>query len=185
MSMKLAEIVRRSQGERYAYPDIFTDNCGLDIVWPEGKLHAVPSWGHRPSNKVRRVTVQVSSFRGVSIGAIHYYGMLSVQGVNMAHDDKPSCSTMNCDCEKQNPLSCYTYKLRLTRPITQEEIDIDQELGHHLARFPYQDVGDLTPCWNTEEEILEFAKEVFKARFQGKWELYMEYWDGHVEKIDV
>lgn len=183
--MELEEIVRRSQGERYSYPNIFTDKCGLDIVWPERNLHASPSWGHRPSNKVRRVTIQVSSFRGVSIGAIHYYGMLSVQGVNMVYDDKPTCSTMDSKCEEANPLSCYTYKLRLTRPITQEEIDLDKELGKHLARFPYQEAGDLTPCWNTEEEILEFAKEVFKARFQGKWELYIEYWAGNVEKVDV
>lgn len=45
--MTLEQIVKQSQGERYVYPDIFPDNCGLDIVLPNDKLHAVRSWGYR------------------------------------------------------------------------------------------------------------------------------------------
>lgn len=139
--------------------------------------------GHRSTNQIRRATIEISSFRGVSIGAIHYYGILSVQGVHLVYDDNPNCSTNDWDCEKQYPLSNYRYKLQLTRPITEEEIAIDEELGSHLARFPYQQAGDLTTCWNSEEEIIEFAKEVFKARCVGKWELYVKHWSGKCEKV--
>lgn len=183
--MDLQEILRRSQSERYQLPDIFSDDCGLDVVWPEKKLHATPSWGHSPGNKVRRATVEITSFRGISIGAIHYYGHIIVQGVNMEYDERPGTSTMCGDCEDKFPLSRYSYKLQLTRPITQEEIDIDNELGSELARFPYQDVGDLTQCWENEQDIIDFAKEVFKARFKGNWEFYVEDLFGNCNKITV
>lgn len=45
--MDLEQVIKQSQGERYVYPDIFPDNCGLDIVLPNDKLHAVRSWGYR------------------------------------------------------------------------------------------------------------------------------------------
>lgn len=36
--MELQEIVNRSISERYTYPDIFTDDIGLDSIIP-GKPH--------------------------------------------------------------------------------------------------------------------------------------------------
>ena len=43
--MELQEIVNRSVSEKYIYPDVFTDDCGLDSVIPGESLHAIPSWG--------------------------------------------------------------------------------------------------------------------------------------------
>lgn len=37
----------------------------------------------------------------------------------------------------------------------------------------------------TFEEIVEFAKEVFKARFQGQWEFYVKRVGEEVEKLDL
>ena len=185
--MDLKEIVNRSQSNRYHYPDIFQDDCGLDIkIQDRGGLHATPSWGRTKNNQIRCATLEISTFRGISGGAIHYYGNIYVQGVNMEYDTNPGTTTMGGDWEDKYPLSKYRYQLTLTRPITQEEIDLDKELGEHLARFPYQDVGDQTICWESIEQIIEFAKEVFKARFSGKWEFYVTYtWKSDKEKIEI
>lgn len=78
--MDLEQVIKQSQGERYVYPDIFPDNCGLDIVLPNDKLHAVRSWGYRKNNPRRRATLEVSTFRGISFNAIHYYGKINIQG---------------------------------------------------------------------------------------------------------
>ena len=92
--MTLEQIVKQSQGERYVYPDIFPDNCGLDIVLPNDKLHAVRSWGYRENNPKRRATLEISTFRGISFNAIHYYGKIKIQGVNMEVDGEPGHSRM-------------------------------------------------------------------------------------------
>lgn len=185
--MDLKEIVNRSQSNRHHYPDIFQDDCGLDIkIQDRGGLHAIPSWGRTKNNQIRCATLEISTFRGISGGAIHYYGNIYVQGVNMEYDTNPGTTTMCGDWEDKYPLSKYRYQLTLTRPITQEEIDLDKELGEYLARFPYQDVGDQTICWESIEQIIEFAKEVFKARFSGKWEFYVTYtWKSDKEKIEI
>lgn len=183
--MEFQEILRRSEPERYALPDIFQDTCGLDIKCPEEGLHAVPTLGYQRNNKKRRATVVISSFRGISPGAIHYYGEIIIQGVHMEYDDKPGTMTACGKWEDLLPLSRYQYKLTLTRPITQEEIDIDEELGRELSRFPYQKAGDLTQCWETEQDIVDFAKEVFKVRFIGNWEFYVEYWGGTLNQIYI
>ena len=67
--MTLEEILNRSESDRYGcnYPDVFTDDCGLDIRWSPGRLYATPSWGHTPNNATRRATVKISSFREVQI----------------------------------------------------------------------------------------------------------------------
>lgn len=165
--MTLKEAVKRSMSEKYDFPDIFNDDCGLNIAIPERKLHAVKSWGYTKNTQARRVILEIRTFVGISFGAIHYYGKLNVQGVNMEYDEHPGRSTMLDD--KNLPLGHYTYNLELKRPLTQKEIDEDPKRWGD-----YYDVGDLTNCFETIEEIIELTKEIFKLRFKGDWELHCD-----------
>lgn len=87
--MTLEQIVKQSQGEQYVYPDVFTDKCGLDIILSNDKLHAVRSWGYTKGNPKRRATLEITTFRGISSNAVHYYGRIKIQGVNMECDGEP------------------------------------------------------------------------------------------------
>ena len=165
--MTLIEAVNRSVSERYTFPDIFNDDCGLDIVLPEKKLHAIKSWGYTKNTQKRRVTLEISTFRGISFNAIHYYGKLNIQGVGMEYDEQPGKSTMLFD--DNIPLGHYSYKLELQRPLTQKEIDEDPKRWDI-----YYQAGDLTNCFETIEEIIESTKEIFKLRFKGDWELHCD-----------
>jgi hypothetical protein len=177
--MDLEQVIKQSQGERYVYPDIFPDNCGLDIVLPNDKLHAVRSWGYRKNNPKRRATLQISTFRGISFNAIHYYGKINIQGVNMEVDGEPGRSRMVFD--DNIPLAHYTYELELKRPLSKEEISEDPERWGD-----YYNEGDLTNCFNTIEDIIALAKEVFRLRFIGDWEFYVESpYNRYDGKLDI
>lgn len=165
--MTLEQVIKQSQGEKNIYPDIFTDNCGLDIVLPEDKLHAVRSWGYTKGNPQRRATLEISTFRGVSFNAIHYYGKISIQGVNMEVDGESGHSRMVFN--DNIPLAHYIYYLKLTRPLTKQEIDEDSERWGD-----YYNEGDLTNCFETIEDVVILAKEVFRLRFAGDWEFYVK-----------
>lgn len=165
--MTLEQIVKQSQGERCVYPDIFLDNCGLDIVLPEKNLHAVRSWGYTKGNSKRRATLEITTFRGISFNAIHYYGKVKIQGVNMEYDEQPGHSTMIFD--NNIPLAHYTYDFELKRPLTKDEIDEDPDRWGD-----YYHEGDLTNCFETIEDVVALAKEVFKLRFTGEWEFHVE-----------
>ena len=165
--MNLEQVIKQSQSEKCVYPDIFTDNCGLDIILSDDKLHAVRSWGYTKGNAKRRATLEVSTFRGISFNAIHYYGKIKIQGVNMEVDGKPGHSRMVFD--DNIPLAHYTYELVLKRPLTKDEISEDVERWGD-----YYNEGDLTKCFETIEDVVALAKEVFRHRFTGEWEFYVE-----------
>lgn len=150
--MELAELIERSQGKRgHSYPDIFSDTCGLDILMLEEKLHAVKSWGYTKRNQKRRAMLKVTTFRGVSCGAIHYYGGIEIQGVNMEYDGKPGHSRMILD--RNIPLAHYTYELELKRPLTKKEINEDPDRWGN-----YYEEGDLTNCFEKVSDLLILAK---------------------------
>lgn len=165
--MTLEQIVKQSQGEQYVYPDVFTDKCGLDIILSNDKLHAVRSWGYTKGNPKRRATLEITTFRGISYNAVHYYGRIRIQGVNMECDGEPGHGKMIFD--KNIPLAHYIYELVLKRPLTKEEIDKDPERWGN-----YYEEGDLTNCFKTIEDVIELAKQVFRLRFTGEWDFYVE-----------
>ena len=156
-------LLLQSEGERYNYPTIFTDDCGIDIKFPEKGTHAVKTWGYTKRNQRRRATLRIDSYIGVCSGAMHYYGKIEIQGVNMEYDDNHTMSTMSND--EKYPLSHFVYTLVLRRPITEHEIQNDP-----LRWGDYYLPGDLTNCFNSVEEIVSLAKKVFKFRFSGEWE---------------
>jgi hypothetical protein len=167
MIKTIADAIRHCEVVKYNYPDVFRDDAGLDIKIPARKLHAVPNGD---SGEKRRVTLKISTFKGVSWDAIHYYGDVEVEGVMMEYDDEPDCSTMWTD--DNLPLSHYSYRFRLQRELTQEEIDGDGD------RWKYYAAGDMTTRFNTIEELISTAKGVFRLRFAGEWEFFVKSDDG-------
>ncbi|MDL2315059.1 hypothetical protein LJC16_02240 [Bacteroidales bacterium OttesenSCG-928-C19] len=183
--MELQEILERTSETREKYPEIFNDDCGLNEVCPHKKLHAVKSWGRSKGNEKRRVTLKVSSFVGISAEAEHVYGKLEVQGVFMEKDDEKDCSTNCWECDKTKPLQSYLYRIPLQRYVTEKDKKQDEELKY-MKKWEGYHVGDLTDRFDTLEELEEFAKEVFKARFKGDWELWRDVdWLSGIQKIDI
>lgn len=175
--MDLQQIIQQSfRWNDAIYPDVFTETTGLDIVLPEKKLHAVPTWG-TTRNPKRSARLKISTWVGMDMSAEHYYGKIEIMGVRMEYDDKPGVST-SVSREKY-PLAQYSYTLTLLRPLTQKEIDANPD------RWRCYEAGALTECFESEAEIVELAKEVFKARFTGDWDFYIEYSAGLKEKVDT
>jgi len=181
--MERQEIIERSQCKdlEFNYPDIFTDDCGLGYEAETErngvirKLRAVPTWGYRKQNEKRRVTLKISTYRGQCADAIHYYVEMYIQGVNMEFVDEPGHSTMSGGWEKDNPLSSYSYSLTLTRAVTQADKDEDEKAFCEAEKhYEYYRVGQQIPKFNTLKDVHELAMEVFKARFSGNWELWID-----------
>jgi len=171
--METKELLELSPGERYEYPEVLNDDAGLGIVDDEQGTHSIPSWGRRKDNLKRRVTLKISSFIGISCEAEHYYGKLEVQGVDMAYNDRPDWSTFGD--EDKNPLLGYTYRIELKRKVTQEDKDKDKTARCEAERkWDGYKVGHLTDRFNSEEDLINFATEVFNARFKGDWEFKIE-----------
>lgn len=150
--------------DRHDYPQIIEDTAGLDITIPGyttriGKYHK--------SDK-RRVKLDITTY-----GVEHFYGNLHADGINflIIEDNGKTCSVWDSkvrEVESKYPLANSTYDIELVRKVTEEE------MIHSPSRWEGYYVGADTNAFYSPEEVIELAKQVFKARFKGDW--YLE-WD--------
>jgi hypothetical protein len=181
--MDLQEAVRRSQHERLDFPDVINSSAGFIIV-PEINVEGLPVWNPNRINRKRRVVLNIRTFRGISTNAIHFYGELNVEGViARILDSEPvlmNSRFLNSSEEKLYPLLTYRYDFKITRPITQKEIDSGiNRWGGYLK------VGDLIEAFNSVQELISDAKEIMKLRFTGDWEYLIQYPRGNKEQLEL
>lgn len=91
--------------DRRDYPEVICDDAGLDISIP-GFITKGP-WVR--DNSPRVIALEISTYRGVSWDAIHYYGNISVDGVYFSPEDNPNTSIMckeTWEAEDKKSTSC-------------------------------------------------------------------------------
>lgn len=177
--MDLKELIELSQAENGPFPDLISDDFGLNLPNPSEDLRVIPSWGHSKRNMVRTATLEISTFRGISSNAIHFYGHIEIQGVILEYKNSPGKSTLTSEF---GHLYSYTYKWCLQRRVTQEDLDRDKEaLFPADVRFEWAKVGDKTGRFDSYDDVLAFGKEVFKQRFTGNWRFLLSDRSGTTE----
>ena len=150
------------------FPLEIDDKAGLDFKDEETKARLHNSCIYQQKSKTRCVKLEITSFRGVSWGAMHYYGRLSADGIDFQYLDDPKTTTSNWEAKKINPFYQWRYEFDLRRPVTQEEINHDPD------RWECYRPGTFTTSFDTKEEIIALAKVCFKMRFSGEWELWVD-----------
>ena len=108
-------------------------------------------------NDARKVTLKISTWIGLSPGAVHFYGTLYVNGLKFIDPNGRKHNFMGAHKLPKNTESIY---IELKRQLTKKDIDSE--------RFDDYDIGDYT---NTDTEIKDFAKKIFKKHFVGNWKL--------------
>lgn len=133
------------------------DNYGEGIV---GKEYYTTK-----EERPRKVNLVINSFRGISWDAVHYYGTLKVFAPHV---------------RKEGELGCFCGYLGEDTPLF-KDLDIVIELWRYVTEedrkidpHRYDEDMKVTNGWSDKTAIIEFAKEVFKARFIGEWKLVIE-----------
>lgn len=151
---------------RKGYPFVFTKDYGLDVVVPNHPEYKVKP----PLNYTVRVII--TSFRGISFNAIHYYGRIIANGpyLSMVEDDGCEYSVGGFICKEWAEMSPAdkkfindSYEIEIIRPLTQKEIDEDPDRWHGYY------AGAKTNGFSSIEEVCFIAKQIIDARFPG-WE---------------
>lgn len=175
--MNLQEAVSRSRDEfgRYEYPNIIDSSSGLFEVAELGVV-GIPSWDRLQKGKKRKIVLEVRTWRGISGNAIHYYGKFVIDGVYTAElGNIEKSKSITIEQDEQYPLLRYSYDLKITRPLTKFEIDTQPD------RWYCYDEGDLINGYETLADLIADAKEIFKLRFTGEWNFYIQYPNGKKE----
>lgn len=161
----------RDYMESYHHPNfplVIDDKAGLDFKDEKTRAILNGTGLFEKKSKTRGVKLEITSFRGISLGAMHYYGNLIADGIDFLCLDKANTTTSNWEIQKINPLYRWRYEFELKRPVTQQEIEQDSDRWNHYAP------GDFTTSFDTKEEIIALAKQCFRMRFAGAWELWVD-----------
>jgi len=106
-----------------------------------------------PEHPRDSLKLKTSTFKGMSLGAIHYYGQLMFPSINF-RDIAREASISGSGIPKTPDI------VKLHRPLTNEEIKSDE-------RFHGYSPGELYPGFNNLGEIIDRARKVMKVFFPG------------------
>lgn len=178
--LKIENHIQVSENYNYPINDDFGDN--LEIINSNNDI--VYSWVDKRKTGKREVILDITTFRGYG-NAIHYYGNLKSYSLKFT-TDKNGIGRMNTSGYSLNGVYrkyVNFFNGELVRPITETEIkkDIDRWYGYK--------VGDLTNAFESEEEIIKIAKELFNILFKGNWYLtinsYSNKYNETVELVKI
>lgn len=160
--------------DRGCYPDFFPVNIGDDF-----KLESRPELFVKIPNP-REVRIEITSFRGISCDAIHYYAAIVADGINRCfyedyNGEKRLFGAHGYLGEEFNSLPREKrdiwggdYHIEAAREVTQEEINKNPRRWEHYAP------GDHTNAFNTAEEAEATARAIVSARFSEEWKVKVD-----------
>jgi len=123
----------------------------------------------------REVRLEVTSFRGVSPGAVHYYGKLEFYRAWFRKLDAPDDGTVSI-CGRSDDLIPPQVKfgcIELTRALTQHDLT-DRYLRD---RFKNYKVGERQYTFNEITQVIRRARFVFRKWFLPGWKYIEGEWE--------
>jgi hypothetical protein len=169
LTLEEAILLSPSDDRDEIYPDVFNDDCGLSEKSPEGYTTS-KNWKTK-----RKVVLDIDSWKGISIGAIHYYGKFIIDGVQSISSEGHSFWSSGYHKNLMNS----RYYLKIHRRLTKEELEKDPD------RWRWYDEGDLVTGFESITELKKLAIEIFKLRFSGKnWKLYYQHSGGDIRPLN-
>lgn len=167
----MALAIIKSCRDEHKLPDVIPSTHGVGITFKDEKGKEYTTILGYSKTGARELRARITSWRGISAGAIHYYGKIVCYDLPLKYlgDDGKECvSSISGYFDRHKPNECKGFDIEVVRELTQKEIDEDPR------RWEYYSAGDITNCFETEEEVFNLMKEIFKKRFKGHWEMEIE-----------
>jgi hypothetical protein len=163
--MTLKEAVHLSYDDGN-YPDVIPVDYGLDL-----KIKTRPDI-YVETNKPRKVRIDISTFRGIAAGAVHYYAAIIADGIRLLTKDNNGnitthmgyiCEEFSQICRNNSGKYDPIYKIEVMRELSKKEI------GQDPIRWQSYHPGYRTNAFNTKKEAVEQAIKIAKLRFGKGW----------------
>ena len=155
--------------DRGLYPDFFPVNIGDDF-----KLESKPElFVMIPSP--RQIKINITSYRGVCAGAVHYYAEIEADGIIRYYIEPGTNRRMgvygylgeefNKLPREKRDIWAGDYHIEAARPVTKADKEKDPR------RWEDYDIGDNTNAFDTAEDAEATARAIVAARFSDEWEV--------------
>ena len=156
--LKIALAMCRDQD---GMPSIMTPNYGIDVTFSDDK-------GEKYTTVLagkRRLYVDITSYRGMSLDAIHYYCKIWFSDPYLRIKSTGKITSISGYFDRHKPEECKSKSTEIVRELTQKEIDDDP------IRWEYYRAGMLTNGFESIDELKTHIDFVINNRFLGDWEV--------------
>lgn len=162
LSVKEAIILSIDNGD---YPEVFPIDYGTDLILKDN-----PEIKPRVRNP-RTVKIDITTF-----GVMHYYADILADGIDLIEEENGVLKIVggyvsnefSKICEKNRGKYQSQYRIEVLRFVTKEEKE------KYPIRWKGYYPGDTTKAFYSEEEALQQALKIVKARFGKGWVLKLE-----------
>ena len=142
--------------------EIFPSDCGIDLTYSvDGQDYKTIYEGEFP----RKVTLDITSWRGMTAGAVHFYGELVISSLKSMNLDTGKVSYL----QSAAPESAKGLKIQLTRAITKRDLIMDRG-----QRFKGAKLGERVKNFDTKDQVKAAAISFFKQHFTDGWTLVLQ-----------
>jgi len=125
------------------------------------------------------VRIKITSYRGISWNAVHYYAAIEADGIIRCYEDSSDPKRLisvsgylgeefNSLPREKKDIWGNDYHIEVARPVTKADIAKDPR------RWERYTPGDNTNAFNTAEEAEEMAKAIVAARFGEGWKIEID-----------
>lgn len=159
-------MIKNSCRDNRELPDIINDDYGIGIeMFDSGKKYVSISEYPRP------IYLRITSWRGISSNARHYYGKLFIYEPELEEYDNNNTIVRRCSISGYTPFKpdeAKSFDIEIVRKLTAEDIRLDKK------RWDCYWEGDDVNAFDRYEDILKLGKKIFKNRFTGNWKLEIQ-----------
>ena len=121
-----------------------------------------PPKGYTFRQHSRDIRIEVTTFRGTCLGAVHYYCTIHFFGPSLC--DKDGNSGFGAGWPKIGSIFGWN-RMEVHRPVTAED------LADKYADWTGYHVGDMTYRWDDTQNAIECAKRIIELRFKNYGEV--------------
>jgi len=158
-------------GRTKCYSDELTISIPLDfgegtVVEQNGEKYIAC---HETERNRKLIELEITSYRGISAEAIHYYGHLKSHyssGISWKVDPEQRSSL----CVWGEPKFCKSVDIELRRPLKASEL---QYADNEYDRWYGYELGDMTNSFDEIDDIKKLAEEIFMKFFKPEGWNYM------------
>ena len=139
--------------------------CGVQMIREDNTWTSTREYGGRNTKYLKTVTLNITSWKGISPDAIHFYGTLEIPNTEFESDNS---KRRYSSCGYGVPEYIQHVKIELTRPVTQAMIDNNPEM------WEWSYAEDRTTRFDSMEDVVARGVEIFNQWFEKGWALVQE-----------
>ncbi len=142
-------------------PDVINSNYGIDITFSDDKGKQYTS----VLRCKRRLYVDISSYIGMSAGAIHFYAKIWFSDPDLTEHETGRTLMIGGSFNRFKPDECKGKSIEVVRLVTELEMKADP------GRWKCYRAGDRTDAFEDKAELKSCIDFIIKHRFTGDWEV--------------